>query len=225
MSFPNDPDRWFHGKITRENAAHLVSSGPMGRCEGLFLVRESMRIPGSFVLTMWARNQVHHFQIVGHGDGWFSVDNGPLFQGLDELVHHYQCRADGLPSQLHDFVVGNPPPSYVKRRQEKDLHRAVANRDKMAVAKLLSAPETPTSGTENSQNGEGSTPVHEAAKKGYSDILELILQKKPDLTIRDSKGSTALHVRLYVQHTSNLPPMGGWVHCTLVSKTKAILCY
>ena len=195
MSFPNDPDRWYHGKITRENAAHLVSSGPMGRCEGLFLVRESIRMPGSFVLTMWARNQVHHFQIVGHGDGWFSVDNGPLFQGLDELVHHYQCQADGLPSQLHDFIVGNPPPSSVKRRQEKELHRAVMNRDTVSVARLLSNPETPISGNVDSQNGEGSTPVHEAAKKGYTDLLEIMLQKKPDLTIRDSKGSTALHVR------------------------------
>ena len=68
----------------------------------------------------------------------------------------------------------------------------------MSVAKLLSAPETATSGNVDSQNGEGATPVHEAAKKGYTDLLELILQKKPDLTIRDSKGSTALHVRMIV---------------------------
>lgn len=196
MSFASEPDRWFHGKITRENAAHLVSNGPGGRREGLFLVRESLRMPGSFVLTMWARNQVHHFQIVGHGDGWFSVDNGPLFQGLDELVHHYQCRSDGLPAQLHDYIVGNTPPLAARKRLETDLHRAVIARDLTAVLRLTAQPDTSTSGKVDSQNGEGSTPVHEAAKKGFVEILDVLLQQKPDLTIRDSKGSTALQVRV-----------------------------
>ena len=151
-------------------------------------------MPGSFVLTMWARSQVHHFQIVGHGDGWFSVDNGPLFQGLDELVHHYQCRADGLPAQLHDYIVGSHPPLSARRRQETDLHRAVISRDVGMVSRLLSQHPNTSAGTADSQNGEGSTPIHEAAKKGYCEILNLLIDKKPDLTIRDSKGSTALQV-------------------------------
>ena len=192
MSFPTEPDRWFHGKITRENAAHLLSTGPGGRREGLFLVRESLRMPGSFVLTLWARSQVHHFQILGHGDGWFSVDNGPLFQGLDELVHHYQVRADGLPAQLHDYVLGAAPPLAARKRLETDLHRAVMARDKGAVKRILSQPNV-GSGV-NSQSGDGSTPVHEAAKRGLCDILDLLLQQKPDFTVRDSKGSTALQV-------------------------------
>ena len=194
MSFNSEPDRWFHGKITRENAAHLVSNGPGGRREGLFLVRESLRMSGSFVLTLWARNQVHHFQVVGHGEGWFSVDNGPLFQGLDELIHHYQCRADGLPAQLHDYIVGSQPPLGARKRLETDLHRAVIGKDLATVLKILSQPCTANSGTVDSQNGEGSTPLHEAAKRGYIDILDVLLQQKPDLTIRDSKGSTALQV-------------------------------
>ena len=193
MSFPTEPDRWFHGKITRENAAHLLTTGPGGRREGLFLVRESLRMPGSFVLTLWARKQVHHFQIVGHGDGWFSVDNGPLFQGLDELVHHYQCRADGLPAQLHDYIVGQGPPLSARKRLETDLHRAVMARDKSSVKRLLSQSNVSV-GNVNSQSGDGSTPVHEAAKRGFGDILDVLLQQKPDLTVRDSKGSTALQV-------------------------------
>ena len=196
MSFQPDPDIWFHGKITRENAAHLVSTGPSGRKEGLFLVRESLRLAGSFVLTMWARNQVHHFQIVGHGDGWFSVDNGPLFQGLDELVHHYLSRPDGLPAQLNDFIPGSAPPMSARARKETELHRAVLKRDMSAVMRILAVPPpTDQMGTPESQNGEGSTPVHEAAKKGYLEILERLLEKKPDVTIRDSKGSTSLQVR------------------------------
>ena len=197
MSFPTDPDRWFHGRITRENAAHLLSSGPGGRREGLFLVRESLRMPGSFVLTMWARSQVHHFQIVGHGDSWFSVDNGPLFQGLDELVHHYQVRADGLPAQLHDFVVGGTPPLSARKRLETDLHRAVSMKDVTSVKRILAqSAQGGTGSGVNSQSGDGSTPVHEAAKRGLVDILELLLQHKPDFTIRDSKGSTAVQVHV-----------------------------
>ena len=195
MSVTTDPDRWFHGRITRENAAHLLSTGPGGRREGLFLVRESVRMPGSFVLTLWARNQVHHFQILGHGDGWFSVDNGPLFQGLDELVRHYRVRPDGLPAQLHDFVVGATPPLAARKRLETDLHRAVVGKDAGAVRRILAQPAGAASGSGvNSQSGDGSTPVHEAAKRGLCEILDLLLAHKPDLTIRDSKGSTALQV-------------------------------
>lgn len=194
MNFAPDPDVWFHGKITRENAAHLVSTGATGRREGLFLVRESLRLAGSFVLTMWARSQVHHFQIVGHGDGWYSVDNGPLFQGLDELIHHYLSRPDGLPAQLNDFIPGNPPPLSSRARKETELHRAVMKRDLGAVIRILAQPPNDQLGTPESQNGEGSTPVHDAAKKGYLEILEKMLEKKPDVTIRDSKGSTALQV-------------------------------
>ena len=160
-------------------------------------------MPGSFVLTLWARNQVHHFQILGHGDGWFSVDNGPLFQGLDELVHHYQVRADGLPAQLHDFVVGGAPPLAARKRLETDLHRAVIAKDKGAVKRIL-AQSTAASGV-NSQSGDGSTPVHEAAKKGLCDILELLLQQKPDFTVRDSKGSTALQVKYRLRGVNRTP--------------------
>lgn len=191
-----DPDRWFHGRITRENAARLLTTGLGGRREGLFLVRESLRMPGSFVLTLWARGQVHHFQILGHGDGWFSVDNGPLFQGLDELVHHYQIRPDGLPAQLHDFVLGGTPPLAARKRLETDLHRAVVTKDIGAVRRILASVKPGASSGVNSQSGDGSTPVHEAAKRGLCDMLELFLPHKPDFTVRDSKGSTALQVIL-----------------------------
>ncbi len=211
MSFATEPDRWFHGKITRENAAHLVTTGPDGRREGLFLVRESLRMPGSFVLTMWARNQVHHFQVVGHGDGWYSVDNGPLFQGLDELVNHYKCLPDGLPSQLHDFVVGSHPPLSARKRLETEIHRAVTNRDIGLLQRLLSQPSSNQIGSINSQNAEGSTPVHEAAKKGYVDALDVLLHYKPDLNIRDSKGSTPLQVEYMCVCVITVDPIKSWL--------------
>ena len=192
MNNKDSNDSWFHGKITRENAAHLVQS--TGKPDGYFLVRESLRMPGSFVLTMWADNTVHHFQIIGHGDGWFSVDNGPLFQGLDELIHHYQVKSDGLPQKLLDFVHGQPPPLSARKRVLTSLHKAVASNDIKTVLKFLSGPSSLTVGTVDSPNAEGQTPVHEAAKRGYTEIIKLLLEQKPDLSLRDSKGATALHV-------------------------------
>ena len=188
-----DNDNWFHGRITRENAAHLVMSP--GSPAGYFLVRESLRMPGSFVLTMWADNTVHHFQIVGHGDGWFSVDNGPLFQGLDKLIHHYRFKSDGLPQKLAKFVRGHSPPLSARQRVLTLLHKAVASKDYHGVSRIVSGPSTLAEGTVDSQNAEGQTPIHEAAKRGYIDILNMLLEHKPDLTIRDSKGATPLHVR------------------------------
>lgn len=208
-----EKDCWFHGRITRENAAHLVTGH--GRPSGYFLVRESLRMPGSFVLTMWAENTVHHFQIVGHGDGWFSVDNGPLFQGncsvccftaalslscprsgLDELVRHYQEKSDGLPEKLSTYVSGHPPPLSSRKRMVTSLHKAVASNNVAEVRSLLSFPPSFSQGTVDSPNMEGQTPVHEAAKKGFVDVLRLLLEQKPDVSLRDSKGATALHVRM-----------------------------
>lgn len=226
MSFPSDPDLWFHGKITRENAAHLVSTGLAGRRDGLFLVRESLRLAGSFVLTMWARNQVHHFQIVGHGDGWYSVDNGPLFQGLDELIHHYLSRPDGLPAQLNEFIQGTPPPLTARTRKETEMHRAILKRDIGAVMRILALPPNDQMGTPESQNGEGSTPIHEAAKKGYIDILDKLLEKKPDVTIRDSKGSTPLQVRyLAEERTVRSGHEGGVEICIGVGILHCTFCH
>ena len=193
---PGPGDNWFHGKITRENAAHLVMSPdkPRDKHPGYFLVRESLRMTGSFVLTMWADNNVHHFQIVGHGDGWYSVDNGPLFQGLDKLVHHYQQKPDGLPQKLSGFVPGHPPPLSSRQRLLTNLHKAVANNSCSQVVRILSGPASLSEGTVDSPNSEGQTPVHEAAKRGYCDIIKVLLEQKPDLSMRDSKGASALHV-------------------------------
>jgi tyrosine-protein kinase len=186
-------DLWYHGRITRENAAHLVSSHP-SKLNGYFLVRESLRMPGSYVLTMWADNTVHHFQIIGHGDSWFSVDNGPLFQGIDELINHYRNKPDGLPQRLLDFVQGQPPPLSARKRVLTNLHKAVAQNDLKTVSKYLSGPTSLSVGTVDSPNAEGQTPVHEAAKRGFFEVVKILMEYKPDLSLRDSKGSTALHL-------------------------------
>ena len=148
-------------------------------------------MPGSFVLTMWARSQVHHFQIVGHGNAWYSVDNGPLFQGVDELIKYYLIKSDGLPSKLHEFVIGSPLPLAARKRVSTEYHQAARKGDVVLLKRLLSQQ---SSVSVDSQDPDGATPVHIAATKGDIKVLLLLLDYKPDMNIRDSKGSTALYV-------------------------------
>ena len=41
--------RWFHGKISREEAERRLNS----KQNGLYLVRESARYPGDYCLSVW----------------------------------------------------------------------------------------------------------------------------------------------------------------------------
>lgn len=173
----------------------MVSTGPNGRKEGLYLVRDSLRIPGSFVLTIWALNQVHHFQIVGHGEGWFSVDNGPLFEGIDQLIIHYKVVADGLPSKLQKFIIGTPPPLWaVSKREDTEYHKAARNGDVGLLKQLLSRQSSGSYLAVNSPNPDGFTPVHEAAKNGQTEVLRMLLKHNPAVDIGDTTGTTAVQV-------------------------------
>ena len=196
---------WFHGKVSRENAVHILESVPGGAKDGTFIVRESISSVGHYVLCLKARKVDHHFQIVNHGDAWFSIDNGPVFQGLDDLIHHYSQRADGLPTQLRTFVPGMPPPATTRKRLETDLHAAVTSNSIDAVKRILKSPYSQKIGDANSRNQDGCTPVHEAAKRGYVNILSQLLAKNADVHIRDGSGATALHVglsiSLYMYHS------------------------
>ena len=59
--------------------------------QGMFLVRESVHIPGSFVLSLIHNHDTQHFQIsTSPHSGCFSIDNGPQFVGLDQLISFYR---------------------------------------------------------------------------------------------------------------------------------------
>lgn len=191
-------DCWFHGRITREDAALLVSDSE--RPDGVFLVRESCSRPGTFVLTVRGRKEVYHVELVSHGDGFFSVGADQIFQGLDRLIHYYQNR-DELPAKLAStYVIGSSfpvsiPASLMNQAKTSRLHKAVASNNVPEVQSILTSSPSLTEGTVNSQNVFGQTPVHEVAKNGFVEVMKLLLEQKPDLSLRDSKGATALHVR------------------------------
>ncbi|XP_073706358.1 tyrosine-protein kinase CSK-like [Garra rufa] len=87
--------RWFHGKITREQAERLLYPPETG----LFLVRESTNYPGDYTLCVSCDGKVEHYRIIYHG-GKLSIDEEEYFDNLMQLVEHYTKDADGLCTRL-----------------------------------------------------------------------------------------------------------------------------
>ncbi|RXN15495.1 tyrosine- kinase CSK-like protein [Labeo rohita] len=73
--------RWFHGKITRDQAERLLYPPETG----LFLVRESTNYPGDYTLCVSCDGKVEHYRIIYHG-GKLSIDEEEYFDNLMQLV-------------------------------------------------------------------------------------------------------------------------------------------
>ena len=52
---------WFHSGLTRDETHALFAK--QGMVDGMFLIRESQRIPGAFVLSFSHNQKVKHYQI------------------------------------------------------------------------------------------------------------------------------------------------------------------
>ncbi|XP_059425018.1 megakaryocyte-associated tyrosine-protein kinase isoform X1 [Carassius carassius] len=86
---------WFHGKI----------SGPQAVCklkpleDGLFLVRESVRHPGDFVLCLCFSQKVFHYRVI-FKDSKLSIDNKQFFYNLIDMIEFYSVHQGALASLL-----------------------------------------------------------------------------------------------------------------------------
>lgn len=94
---------WYHGKVNRRTAEFILDK--YGNGDGLFLVRESSKVAGDFVITMASTRLPFHFQIERYSqkDNAFSIDNGPIFVGLDKTIEFYKLGKDGLPTKLTQY--------------------------------------------------------------------------------------------------------------------------
>lgn len=185
---------WYHGRITRDSATHILQSQGRNR-DGFFLVRDCSSAPGDYVISIRASSQIMHFQIHCVGDNKFSIDDGPIFQGLDTLISHYQVKSDGLPCRLTNFCRGTlPPPNTLKFGVETPLHIACSSGNAMHVSKLLS--EMYSYQEVNARDGQGMTPLHIASSKGYEDVILLLLKFGADVKASSSSGTTPLQVKL-----------------------------
>lgn len=73
--------RWFHGKITRDQAEQLLNPPETG----LFLVRESTNFPGDYTLCVSCDGKVEHYRIIYH-NGKLTIDEEVYFENLMQLV-------------------------------------------------------------------------------------------------------------------------------------------
>ncbi|XP_054633395.1 tyrosine-protein kinase CSK-like [Dunckerocampus dactyliophorus] len=87
---------WFHGKISRLQAEHLLCPPEMG----LFLVRESTNHPGDYTLCLSTSDKVEHYHIK-YFKGKLTIDEEVYFDNLIQLVEHYKNNADGLCTSLN----------------------------------------------------------------------------------------------------------------------------
>ncbi|CAH1789160.1 unnamed protein product, partial [Owenia fusiformis] len=97
---------WFHSGINRQEASDLIVK--QGLVDGVFLVRESRRTPGMFVISFSHNHKIKHtkiLQVEEEGQILYSVDNGVTkFSDLIQLVDFYHINAMGLPTKLLHYV-------------------------------------------------------------------------------------------------------------------------
>lgn len=79
-------ERWYHGQLTAKEAERMMLENGKN---GSFLVRESQRQPGDFVLSVRTRDRVTHV-IIRRQDNKYDVGGGQQFDDLVSLIEHYR---------------------------------------------------------------------------------------------------------------------------------------
>ncbi|CAL4111410.1 unnamed protein product, partial [Meganyctiphanes norvegica] len=127
-----DDERWFHGKITSQEANDILQRD--GGEDGLFLIRESHSSPGNYVLSFINESQPLHLLIRKYKeDAFFSLvlseSESPIIHGLDNLVSHYYNHPVGVSrTTLQRFCPGEPPPHEVRLHGSSNLlHRSTSH--------------------------------------------------------------------------------------------------
>ncbi|XP_032630536.1 megakaryocyte-associated tyrosine-protein kinase isoform X2 [Chelonoidis abingdonii] len=75
---------WFHGKISGVEAVQALQPPE----DGLFLVRESIRHPGDYVLCVSFGKEVIHYRII-YQENRLSIDASVCFYNLIDMIEHY----------------------------------------------------------------------------------------------------------------------------------------
>ena len=83
---------WYHGKISRNRAEYLLSSG----INGSFLIRESESSPGQYSLSVRYEGRVYHYRVSNDADGSMYVQEVIKFKSIPELVTYHNQEPGGL---------------------------------------------------------------------------------------------------------------------------------
>ncbi|XP_036385298.1 ras GTPase-activating protein 1 [Megalops cyprinoides] len=105
-------NQWYHGKLDRTIAEERLRQA---RTPGSYLIRESDRRPGSFVLSFLSMtNMVNHFRIIAMcGDYYIG---GRRFSSLSDLIGYYSYVSCLLKGEKLLWPVAPPEPVEDRRR-------------------------------------------------------------------------------------------------------------
>ncbi|RLV88823.1 hypothetical protein DV515_00015244 [Chloebia gouldiae] len=105
---------WFHGKISGMEAVQELQPPE----DGLFLVRESVRHPGDYVLCVSFGKEVIHYRVV-HEENTLSIDSQQYFFNLIDMIEHYMKEQGAICTKLV-----KPKPKSGMKSAEEELAKA-----------------------------------------------------------------------------------------------------
>ncbi|KAK2906635.1 hypothetical protein Q8A67_005620 [Cirrhinus molitorella] len=86
---------WFHGEISGPQAVGKLKPAE----DGLFLVRESVRHPGDFVLCVCFSEKVFHYRVI-FTDNKLTIDSKQFFYNLIDMIEFYSRNQGALATLL-----------------------------------------------------------------------------------------------------------------------------
>ncbi|XP_036969875.1 megakaryocyte-associated tyrosine-protein kinase isoform X3 [Acanthopagrus latus] len=86
---------WFHGKISGPEAVGKLQPAE----DGLFLVRESIRHPGDYVLCVSVSGEVIHYRVI-YQDNKLTIDNTQFFYNLIDMIEFYSKHKGSIATTL-----------------------------------------------------------------------------------------------------------------------------
>ncbi|XP_067935043.1 tyrosine-protein kinase ZAP-70-like isoform X2 [Watersipora subatra] len=108
---PVGAQSYFYGRITRDESEKILRE--RGCQDGLFLLRESTKRMGDYVLSLCAHNNIHHYSMEMQVDGKVMIENGKRFPGPVELLEYHRTHRDGLLTYPTNPCSRSPNESYV----------------------------------------------------------------------------------------------------------------
>ena len=151
-----------------------------------------MACQGDFILSMYFDRKYHHFQISSDRCGYFSIDNGPVKIGLDEIVKFYKEAANGLPSVLGVPCPDGklPPLCSICYGFSNVIHRYIRDSKPAKAKEVIEHQDCPDL---NARDEEGNTALHLAVDTDQQDLISLLLERGASPDRPDKDGYTPLH--------------------------------
>lgn len=131
------------------------------------------------------------------GECWFSIDDGPKFEGLDSVLRFYQAHSDGLPC-----VLTKPITVASRRRNEAEGNSNLMNACIKGATAAIRQNLKPAEITKI--NKMRRTALHEAARsnqpQAVTELLGYMRSLGIDPNATDELGCTALHLSAFHGH-------------------------